>query len=155
MLDVINRHKGLSIVLGLSFILFVIMLVIFISLFFGNGEGKYGNRLDGIEEVELSKNQLKDIEKALKEDERIADAKVRLQGKIVYINFEINPDVSTDTAKEIASSTLENFSEEELSFYDFGYLVKWITIDEEEKEQINAIAGTKHHLLENITWSLS
>ena len=155
MLDVINRHKGLSIVLGLSFILFIIMLVIFISLFSGNGKGKYGNRLEGIEDVKLTKTFLKDVETKLEENENVIDATVRLQGKIVYINFEVNPEVSSDTAKEISNSTLENFSEEELGFYDLSYLIKWTIEDEEGKKSTTAIAGTKHHSKENIVWSKS
>jgi len=155
MLDVINRHKGLSIVLGLSLILFIIMLIIFGSLFLGNGEGKYGNRLDGIEEVKLSNSFLKEIETGLEEDERIISSTVRLQGKIVYINFEVNSDVSVDTAKEIANSTLEKFSEEEMAFYDFSYLVKWTTENEEGEKVTNGIAGTKHPKKESITWSKS
>lgn len=154
MLDYINRHKGLSVLVGLSLILFIIMLIIFISLFLGNGENKYGNRLEGIEEVKLTSSFLNEVEKKIKEDESVIDANVRLQGKIVYIVFEVTSDISNDTAKIMASNTLENFSEEELSFYDFSYLVKWTNIVE-EKEEIKAIAGTKHHAKESITWSKS
>lgn len=154
MLNLINRHKGLSIMVGLSLILFIIMLIIFISLFFGNGESKYGNRLDGIEEVKLSSSFLDDVEKKIKEDESVIEANVRLQGKIVYIVFEVNSDISVDTAKLMASTTLENFNEEELGFYDINYLVKWTNIVE-EKEVVTAIAGTKHHSKESITWSKS
>lgn len=154
MLDVINRHKGLSIVLGLSFVLFIIMLIIFVSLFFGNGNGKYGNRLEGIEDVKLSDSFLNEVEESLKNDERVIDSTVRLQGKIVYINFEVNSDVSVDVAKEIAGSTLEKFSDEEKEFYDFSYIIKWIIISEEESS-IKAISGTKHPLKESITWSKS
>jgi len=154
MLDYINKHKGLSILVGLSLILFIIMLIIFISLFFDSGKSKYGNRLDGIEEVELTSSFLNSIETKLKEDESVVNANVRLQGKIVYIVFEVNSDVSVETAKIMASTTLENFSNEELSFYDFNYLVKWTNIIE-EKEEISAIAGNKHHSKDSITWSKS
>jgi len=154
MLDYISRHKGLSIVIGLSLILFIILVFIFVSLFLGNGEDKYGNRLDGIEEVKLSNKFLNEIETKLKEDESIKEANVRLQGKVVYIVFEVNSDVSVETAKIMASTTLENFSNEELSFYDFNYLVKWTNIIE-EKEEISAIAGNKHHSKDSITWSKS
>lgn len=154
MLDYINKHKGISIVVGLSLILLIIMLVIFVSLFLGSGENKYGNRLDGIEEVKLSNSFLQQIEDKLKEDESIVNANVRLQGKIVYIVFEVNSDIAVDTAKLIASNTIENFSSEELAFYDISYLIKWTKIVEEE-EKIEAIAGTKHHLKEKITWSKS
>lgn len=154
MLDYINKHKGLSILVGLSLILFIILLIIFISLFFGSGEGKYGNRLDGIEEVKLSKSFLKDIKSSLEEDESVLEANVRLQGKIVYVVFEVNNDISKETAKVMASNLLENFSEEELEFYDINYLIKWTEVIEEE-EVISAIAGTKHPLKESITWSKS
>jgi len=155
MLDLINRHKGLSIVLGLSLILFIIMLIIFIGLFVGSGEGKYGNRLYGIEDVELKNSFLKDIEKSLEEDERVIDSTVRLQGKIVYVDFEANSDITNDTAKEISNTVLTKFSEEELAFYDFSFLVKWVKENEEGEKVISGIAGTKHPAMEGITWSKS
>ena len=130
MLDYINKHKGISIVVGLSIILLIIMIVIFVSLFFGGGGGVYGNRLEGIEEVKLTNKFLTEIKDGLKEDESIVDANVRLQGKIVYIIFELKSEVSVDTAKLIASNTLEKFSTEELAFYDICYLVKWTDIVE-------------------------
>jgi len=154
MLNFINKHKGLSIVIGLSLVLFIILLVIFISLFFGSGQSLYGNRLEGIEEVELTSKFLNDVQTKIKEDESVKDANVRLQGKIVYIVLEVNSDISIETAKTIAAKTLEDFKEEELSFYDFSYLVKWTNLVE-EKEEITAIAGYKHHAKENITWSKS
>ena len=159
MLDYINKHKGFTILIGLSLRLFIIMLVIFISLFFGSGESKYGKRLEGIEDVELSKYFLQEVEDKLKEDESVVEANVRLQGKIVYILFEVNDDISRDTAKLMASNTLENFSEEELAFYDFSYIIKWTTNVENEEgeteEKIEAIEGTKHPLKDAITRSKS
>lgn len=154
MLNVINRHKGLSIVLGLSLILFIIMLIIFISLFFGNGNGKYGNRLEGIDDVKLSSSFLDEVESSLDDDDSIVNSNVRLQGKIVYINFEVNGDVSVERAKEIASLSLDKFSEEELNFYDFSFLIKW-TVETEEGNSVKVIAGTKHPLKESIAWSNS
>lgn len=159
MFKFINRHMGWTIVIGLSLILFIIMLAIFISLFFGSGQSKYGNRLEGIEDVKLSSSFLKELEDELSENESVVDANVRLQGKIVYIVYEVNSDVSVDSAKEIASLTLDKFSEEEIAYYDFSYLVKWtiVTTNEEEEEivEIKGIEGTKHPKKESITWSNS
>lgn len=159
MLNYINKHKGLSIVIGLSLILLIILIVIFASLFLGNGESKYGNRLDGIEEVKLTSAFLNDVNNKLKEDESVEEAKVRLQGKIVYIVFEVKEDVDVKSAKQIATNTLEKFSEEEKAFYDISYLIKWTKIveteDGETKEEISAIEGTKHPQKDSITWSKS
>lgn len=151
MLKFVNKHKGLSVLIVLTLILFIIIFVIFASLFSINGESKYGNRLDGIEEVKLTKSFLKDVEKSLEEDESVVGATVRLQGKTVYIVFEVKSDISEATAQLIASKTLEKFSTEELAFYDLCYIVNWKEIVE-EKEVITAIEGTKHHSKENITW---
>ena len=154
MLNYINKHKGLSILIGLSLILFIIMLILFVSLFFGNGKGIYGSRLEGIEEVELNESFLESVQNKLTEDELVKDANVRVQGKIVYFVFEVNEDVSVENAKSIASSTLVDFTEEELAFYDLSYIIKWTKI-EEEQEKIISIQGTKHHAKENIVWSKS
>lgn len=152
MLKFINKHKGLSIVIGLSLILFIIMLIIFISLVFSRGKGAYGNRLDGIENVKLEKSFLDSIKEELTNDTGIAKAKVRLQGKIVYIDMEAEEDTSVDTAKELSSKILEKFSKDELEFYDICYMIKWTKENENKEKEITVIEGTKHPLKENISW---
>lgn len=154
MLNFINKHKGLSMIIGLSLILFVIMLVIFISLFFGNGKDSYGNRLEGIEEVKLSNNFLTELKNTLKDKDEVVEANVRLQGKIVYIVLQLNPDVSVDNAKNISNSTLEKFSQEELDFYDISYLIKWEK-ETEEGTETSGIEGYKHPSKDSITWTKS
>ena len=69
-----------------------------------------------------------------------------VQGKIVYITIILNSDTGLNDAKLIASNTLDNFSEEELSFYDFSYFLKW------DAEDGMVITGNKHHDLDSITW---
>lgn len=154
MLNFINKHKGLSMIIGLSLILFIIMLVIFISLFFGNGKDTYGNRLDGIEEVKLSNDFLKELKNELKDKEEVIDANVRLQGKIVYIVLNLDPNTNIETAKNLSTSTLEKFSEEELDFYDISYLIKWVK-ETEEGTETSAIEGYKHPNKDSITWMKS
>ena len=116
MLNYINKHKGLSIVFGLALILFIILLVIFISLFTGGSKSKFGNRLDGIEEVELSNKFLNQIETELEENENVVDANIWIVGKRLSIQFEISSEELKDDAKEMANSTLSKFSEEELEY---------------------------------------
>lgn len=152
MWNFINKHKGLSIVIGLALILLIILIVIFTSLFTGGSKSKFGNRLDGIEEVKLSNKFLKEIENELEENENVIDANIGLVGKRLSIRFEISNGELKDEAKEIATGTLSKFSEEELEFYELGYIISW-TIETEEGKKINAIQGTKHPLKESITWS--
>ena len=50
----VNRNKGFAIIVGLSIILFLILFIIFLQMLLGGSSNKYGNRLDGIEDVKIS-----------------------------------------------------------------------------------------------------
>lgn len=141
-----KRNTGLVIVLLLTLILLVFITVIFIKLLMGNSSDKYGNRLDGIEEVVISNETYDSVKDEVKATEKVTDVSTRLQGKIVYITIILNSDTGLNDAKLIASNTLDNFSEEELSFYDFSYFLKW------DAEDGMVITGNKHHDLDSITW---
>ena len=142
-----KRNTGLVIVLLLTLVLLVFITVIFVKLLMGNSSGKYGNRLDGINEVVISDETYDSVKEEVKGTEKVTDVTTRLQGKIVYITIVLNSDTSSDDAKNIASGTLDYFTDEELSFYDFSYFLKW-----EGEEGDIVITGNKHHDLDSITW---
>ena len=100
----------------------VIILVVMVD-FFISGNNEYGNRLKGIEKVEISKKDMSEVVKKLEEKEEVEKAIVRVQGKIIYITINYKEGVVLDKAKEIANSTLENFEEDEKNFYDIGYFL--------------------------------
>lgn len=152
MLNFINKHKGLSIVCGLALILFIIVFIILISLFVTTGKGTYGDRLDGIEGVKLSDSFLNEVKTSLEENDNIESANVRLQGKIVYIEFQAKSGVNTDAVKSISDEVLEKFSEDELKFYDFSFIVKWVN-ETDDGEKTTAIEGYKHHNKTVISWT--
>ena len=106
------------------FILISLIIIAIVSFkFFINGNNKYGNRLDGIEEVEITSEEKKEIASTIEENDNVNNAIVRIQGKIIYITIEYTEETSIDQAKEIANNSLENFSEDELNFYDVGYFL--------------------------------
>ena len=88
-----------------------------------------------------------EVKEEVKNTDLVTDVSIRLQGKIVYTTIVLKDDTSVDKAKEIASNTLDNYSKEELSFYDFSFFLEW---KGEEKDTV--ITGNKHHNLEAITW---
>ena len=143
----IKKNMGLFIVLLLTIVLLVIILVIFLKMLVGNSSNKYGNRLDGIDEVKIEKDKYDGVESEIMDTELALEANVRLQGKIVYTTIVLKSDTSVDDAKEIAANTLDNYTEDELGFYDFSYFLKW-----EGEESDTVISGNKHHDLETITW---
>lgn len=145
--DWIKNNKGFAIIILLGLVLIIILTIIFISLLKGNSSNKYGNRLDGIEDVEISKEVYDGVKEEIMATEVIEDASVRLQGKIVYTTIVLKEGVTADKAKEIASNTLDNYDEEQLKYYDFSFFLKWNGDDGDV-----VITGNKHHSLDSITW---
>lgn len=143
----VKNNKGFTIILSLAVILIIILLIIFISLIRGNSSNKYGNRLDGIEEVKIGKKVYDEVKEEIMATEVVEDVSIRLQGKIVYTTIILKSDTSVDRAKEIASNTLDNYSEEELKYYDFSYFLKW-----NKEEGMTVITGNKHNNMVGITW---
>lgn len=148
--DLIGRHKLLFFICLLAFIIILVMLYIFCSVFIGSN-GKYGDRLDGIEKVELSKNDLNEVADFLKEKEEVTDASARVQGKIVYIHIEVTRETSLDRAKEIANESLSKFDQDELSFYDLGYSLTQVKV-EDPNDKGFVVTGSKNASLDSISW---
>lgn len=144
----VNRNKGFAIIVGLSIILFLILLIIFLQMLLGGSSNKYGNRLDGIEDVKISNDTFEAVKKELTDTELVLEVSTRIQGKIVYTTIVLKDDTSKDKAKEIASATLDNYSEDELKFYDFSFFLRWKGEDAD-----TVVTGNKHHNLDSITWT--
>ena len=142
-----KNNKGFTIIIVLAFILVIILGVIFIRLLSGNSSNKYGNRLDGIEDVKITKKVYTGVEEEVMATEAVEEVTTRLQGKIVYTTIVLKSDTGVDKAKEIASNTLDNYSEEQLKYYDFSFFLKW-----EKEDGMVVITGNKHTNMDSITW---
>ena len=143
----IKKNTGLFIVLLLTLVLLIFILVIFIKLLMGNSSNKYGNRLDGINEVKISNETYDSVKTELTDTGLVEEVSVRLQGKIVYTTIILKSDTGVETAKELAGNTLDNYDEDELKYYDYSFFLKW-----EGEEGDTVITGNRHHDLESIAW---
>lgn len=151
MKELIQNHKRLAIAIGVSLVLLLIILVFFIMLLVGGSSNKYGNRLDGIEEVEISNDELDTIAIEMKEKDGVSDASIRIQGKIINVILTFNSDIDSKKAKEIATSTLESFSEEQLDFYNVQYFLTRESKGEDDTPYV--VTGNKHPSLDEIGWT--
>lgn len=143
----IKKNKGFTVIIALALVFIIILGVIFIRLLSGNSSNKYGNRLDGIEEVKITKKVYDGVEEEVMATEVVEKVTTRLQGKIVYTTIVLKSDTGVDKAKEIASNTLDNYSEEQLKYYDYSFFLKW-----EKEDGIVVITGNKHTNMDSITW---
>lgn len=139
------RHKILSLICLLAFAVIAIMMYIFFSVFLGGGD-KYGERLNGIEEVKLTKKELKEVEDWVKDTKTVEECSIRVVGKIVYFDIVFNGDTDANGAKSLAGGTLSKFEDKEKAFYDFEYILS------QNKEGGFNITGTKSPKIEGISW---
>ena len=137
--NLVWRHKILSLICILAFVVVMTMLYVFFSIFV-SGSNVYGRRLSGIEKVKITKNELKEEEETIEKNGEVKEAKVRIQGKIIYFDIIFTKETSKDKAKEIAKKTLEDFSEKEKKFYDFEYI---LTQENSDGFKITGTSGPK------------
>ena len=106
--------------------------------------------MDGIDKVKISEKTYDGVKKEVEETDLTEEVETRLQGRIVYTTITLKSATTVDKAKEIASNTLDNYTNSELEYYDFSFFLKW---KGEEKDTV--ITGNKHHNLDTITWTNS
>ena len=148
--NLIRRHKLLFTICLCAFIIIIVMMYIFFSLFIG-GTDKYGDRLQGIDEHKISNSDKEEVTSFLEEKEEVTTATMRTQGKIIYIHIEFKKEVSLDRAKEIANESLSKIEDEEKKFYDINFsLTQEKTEDNEENTFV--VTGSKNSQLDHISW---
>ena len=144
----IRRNKFIIIAIGVFLILVILAFQIVTMFFPKDGTALYGDRLDGIENVELTKTKLTKIEDALKENGIVKKASVSVQGKIVEVIITVQDDTSVDSAKELNTTVLNSLEEDEKKFYDIQIFVK-----KDTDATDFPIIGYKHHARDNFSWT--
>lgn len=144
----IRKNKFVIIAIGVFLILVVLVFQIATMFFPEEGTALYGERLDGIEEVELSNSKLTKIESNLKSDGAVKEADVSVAGKIVEVIITVQDDTSVDTAKALNTKVLDSLSNKEKKFYDIQIFVK-----KDSEATDFPIIGYKHHAKDTFSWT--
>lgn len=144
----IRKNKFVIIAIGVFLILVVLVFQIATMFFPEEGTALYGDRLDGIEEVELSNSKLTKIESNLKSDGAVKEADVSIAGKIVEVIITVQDDTSVETAKALNTKVLDSLSNKEKKFYDIQIFVK-----KDSEATDFPIIGYKHHAKDTFSWT--
>ena len=144
----IRKNKFVIIAIEVFLILVVLVFQIATMFFPEEGTALYGDRLDGIEEVELSNSKLTKIESNLKSDGAVKEADVSIAGKIVEVIITVQDDTSVDTAKALNTKVLDSLSNKEKKFYDIQIFVK-----KDSEATDFPIIGYKHHAKDTFSWT--
>lgn len=143
-----KENRIFVIMMGIVLVcLIIIVSLLFVYFYRGNSKDKYGTRLNDIKDVQITNNEKSSVLNKIKADENIKDASINIFGKVVYINLAFKDGVLLDVAKSKALEFLDNFTEEELSIYDFQITLK------ETSSSGYLVSGAKNNGASIITWN--
>ena len=141
------KNKLLSLLIGLVALILILGLIILKILIFPHYRvSKYGDRLDGIESVELDNDRYNDIKNSFEGNENLTLDSFRLSGKIVNIFISVKGEYKEEDIKAKSMEIINKFSEDERKFYDFQVFV---TFDGDR----DPIIGYKNKNSEGLEWN--
>ena len=148
-MEFVKKHKlSLALIFVVVLVIVVFVLVLQEFLFsFSNGS-LYGNRLSGIESVEVTTSELDSALEIFDEDEVISSSESNVRGKIINITLKINEEIEVSAARELSSKLLGEFDEDVLNFYDIQ-----LFIDTESESEMYPIIAYKHKTSEEFMWT--
>lgn len=144
------KNNKLIFILGFICLVIAIGILIFaISLIPTDSEsGKYGNRLDGIENYKIDDAKIEEMKNTLKEQEGVKNISYDLNGRLINIIINAEDTLDLNKAKEYASSISTYIGDNNLTYYD---LQIFINSDNEESTTYPKI-GYKHYTSDSLTW---
>ena len=145
----VKEHKFTVFVIIL-FILVVVLLYFSYNLFFTNGgKPEYGNRLDGIEEVEITKADQEKMESEIKKDKGVTNVSFDISGRTLNIVITVGNDVSVDDAKKIGNNSYASLNEKQIRFYAIQVFIK----KEDSAKNNFPIIGYKQKEEKDVSWT--
>lgn len=115
-------------------VLFVLIIILIIcafivvgvlaKYFFGSSSSKYGDRLEGIEEVQITDEMKNTFLDSMNKDELIEKANIKVIGRVVYVSLDFKDNTTLVEAESRALGSLLTFEQKYLDYYDFNFTLK-------------------------------
>lgn len=116
-----KNNRIYCILMGISLFCLALIAMLFVVYFVNQTKNDtYGNRLNGIESMEISDSEKDEIVSVIKESDKVDKATVNIKGKIIYVNVYLL-DGNRDLANSIAVKVLNTLNEEKKDFYDINF----------------------------------
>lgn len=143
------KNNKVTVVAFIICVIFVILVFAVKLTFFPNeGTAIYGDRLDGIEEVEITDKQQEDIIKSLEDKDEVKEVSCDIKGRTLNVLITVNDDVELDPAKALTSSITDNLEEDQTSYYDIQ-----VFISKDNDDTRFPIIGYKHQNKDEFSWT--
>lgn len=129
----------------------IVLIIILLSLFIYKNLFQEGvsERLDGVENYKLTKEEISLVEEKLNELESVNSIDIYTNYKIIKIFLELSEDIDFKSVKEVSNEAIEKISKENLSFYDVEIFVDCV---DEESDTYPKI-GYKYKSNSEFTWN--
>ena len=123
LLKELKENKYTTIVFFMFLGMFLIAWFLYGMIMPSNSSEKYGNRLDGIEKVELSEKDLDKISSNLEDNDIVNSANVRVSGKIINVIIEVKEGTKVVNAVKLDDAVSKSLDKDELAFYDIQLFI--------------------------------
>ena len=144
------KNNKLTVITSIICLIFVILVFTIKLTFFPNeGRAIYGDRLDGIKEVEVTSKQQKSIVSKLEEKEEVKSVDIDIKGRILNVIITVDDDVELDASKALSTLIIENLEEDQTTYYDIQVFIK----KSNEEDTRFPIIGYKHQDKDEFSWS--
>ncbi len=130
----------------------VALIIIFVSFLVYKNlfSGSRSTRMDGVEDHKLTTKEIDSAKEKLNEISDIDSVKIytSTNSKMVKIYITLKDDSDFKSLKNKCDESLESFSEENLSFYDFQVFVE----SEKEDSEVYPQIGYRHKTDKEFSW---
>ena len=118
----IKKHKFTCVIILIYIVLVIVMYTLYNLFFINSSRPEYGNRLDGIETVEIKDDSLSKIESKVKEKKGVNDVSTNITGRTLDIVITVDDNMSLKDAKAIGNESYKTLDEKQIKFYSIQIL---------------------------------
>ncbi len=128
-----KENRVFVILMGIALVCIAIILALLAGYVVKSSTNdKYGNRLNGIEDVRVDEGKIGEMESKILEMPKVSDVKIDVRGKIIYYNIDFQNEATIEEVKNAAINCLEFFSEDYLNFYALQFLITKSNLEESD-----------------------
>ena len=113
-----TKKQKKMILIGIIVVVVILGLLFLKSLFFVKQDRVYGNRLDGIEDVEVSESVMDEMASVFKDVEGVKSTDARENGKIINLLIDVEDTTDFNKLKEASNEVYKKLDKDQRKFYD-------------------------------------
>ncbi len=148
MKNFIKNNKLVVITFIICVIFVILVFAIKLTFFPDEGRAIYGDRLDGIEKVEITDSDANDVIKSLEDLDTVKEASTDIKGRVLNVLITVNDDVDLETAKGLTTTITDNLEKKQTSYYDIQ-----VFISKDNDDASFPIIGYKHQDKDGFSWT--